>query len=375
MQNKAAAKLRDFYNIKPDAPIYQKEFGFYVLDRWIEQGYLKSREQTDDYQAYLRAVFGFDEPADNTLTGCGWTVPAYFPYFEEKVLEDRGAYEVIQDRAGRKVLTFKGKRTGFMPEYLEHPVKDRKSWEENVKWRLDPESPQRLAQSEMELAQAKAGQKSGNIIVQRAIGGYMFLRSLMGPEQLLYLFYDDPQLIHSCMETWLIFHDKIIEKHQSEISLDELFLGEDICYNNGPLISPDMIREFLFPYYQQLLQNIKKRNNGKRLNFQLDTDGNCNSVIELYRSIGCNYISPCEVASFCDVVSIGKKYPDLLISGGIDKRVLAQGKEAIKTHVGSIMPTMKKRGGYIPTCDHGVPAEVPFENYMYYRGLMLEYGE
>ncbi|MCD6506190.1 hypothetical protein J7M22_06150 [Candidatus Poribacteria bacterium] len=28
---------------------------------------------------------------------------------------------------------------------------------------------------------------------------------------------------------------------------------------------------------------------------------------------------------------------------------------------------MLKRGGYIPMCDHGVPDNVSFENYVYYR--------
>ena len=36
----SAKKIRDFYALRPDAPIYQKEFGYYVLDRWIDEGYL-----------------------------------------------------------------------------------------------------------------------------------------------------------------------------------------------------------------------------------------------------------------------------------------------------------------------------------------------
>jgi len=45
-----------------------------------------------------------------------------------EILEDRGEHEVERDHAGRHVLYFKGRRSGFMPEYIEHPVKDRKSW-------------------------------------------------------------------------------------------------------------------------------------------------------------------------------------------------------------------------------------------------------
>ena len=76
----------------------------------------------------------------------------------------------------------------------------------------------------------------------------------------------------------------------------------------------------------------------------------------------------------CDVVAVGRQHPDLRISGGIDKRVLAEGKEAIDRHLDSILPAMRRRGGYIPTCDHGVPEEVSFENYMHYRKRLLEYA-
>lgn len=371
----SAKKIRDFYAIRPDAPIYQKEFGYYVLDRWISEGYLKPREEVADYDAYLREVFGYDEPAVNSIGGLGWCEAGLFPEFEEKVLEDRGEYELVQDFAGRSVLCFKGRRSGFMPEYVDHPVKDMKTWEENIKWRMDPNTPGRMEMSRAAIERAKEGAKKGNAVVQQVVGGYMYLRSLMGPEELLYMFYDDPDLIHACMQTWFELADTVIARHQKEVAFDELFFGEDICYNHGALISPDMMKEFLLPYYQQLYTNMKKRNldQSRPLHFQIDTDGYCGDVIDIYRSIGCDYMSPFEVASGCDVVELAKRYPDLRMSGAIDKRIIAQGGDAIKRHLDYIMPYMRKRGGFIPTCDHGVPEEVSFENYMFYRKLMDEY--
>ena len=205
----------------------------------------------------------------------------------------------------------------------------------------------------------------------------MYLRSLMGPLELMYLLYDDPDLVHDCMRTWFQLADTIIAEHQKFVTLDEIFFGEDICYNHGSLISKDMIQEFLFPYYQQLISNAKKRqlDKSRKLYFQLDTDGFSDEVIDLYREgVGMDYLSPFEVASGCDVVRTGKEYPQLLISGGIDKRILASTPEEIDRELERIMPAMKRRGGYIPTCDHGVPAEVSFENYMHYRNRMREYA-
>ena len=371
--NPSAQKIRDFYDLKADAPIYKREFGWYVLERWIKEGHLKPMNEVSDYDAYLRSVFGFDEPAINSVYGLGWCEAALFPAFEEEVLEDRGAHELIRDFAGRTLLVFKNRRQGFMPEYIDHPVTDIESFEKNIKWRLNADTENRDTLSRKSLNDAIEGQRQGNAAVQCLIGGYMYLRSLIGPERLLYTFYDDPQLIHECMKTWFDLADTVIARHQTEISFDELFLAEDICYNSGALISPDMMREFLMPYYTQLYENMKKRNRVRKLHFQIDTDGYCNDVIDIYRSVGCDYMSPFEVAAGCDVVQIAKKYPDLLISGGIDKRIIAKGGDDIKRHLDYIMPFMRKRGGYIPTCDHGVPEEVSFENYMLYRKLMNEY--
>jgi uroporphyrinogen decarboxylase len=368
MMDPAARKLRDVYAIKPGAPVFQKEFGFYCQEAWRQQGLMPGC----DYAA----EFGYDAPGKHALWGAGWCEAAFTPPFEEKVLEDRGEHEVVQDHAGRKLLCFKNRRSGFMPEYMDHPVKNQATWERLCAWRLDPGSPERWHNFEADMTKARHAAGQGLIITQCVIGGYMYLRSLIGPEKLLYMFYDNPALVHTCMGSWLRLADAVTTRHQQHVTIDELFLGEDICYNSGSLISPDMMREFLFPYYRQLITNIKQRqlDPNRHLYFQIDTDGQAGPVIPLYQELGMDVMSPFEVASGCDVVAIGKQFPDLVISGGIDKRVLAEGKRAIDAHVDYIMPVMQRRGGYIPTCDHGVPAEVSLENYRYFRKRMLEYA-
>ena len=361
-------KYHDFYNLVPNAGIIQTEFGFYCFDRWKKEGYINDDTDTGK-------LFGFEWIGKHCLGELGWCEAPLLPEFKVEVLEDRGEHELVRDFAGRSVLYFKGKRDGFMPEYVDHPVKDMKTFEENIKWRLDPNSPERYKDLETRMKLAMERQNDDECpICQSVIGGYMYLRSLIGPEDLLYKFYDSPELIHACMQAWFDISDRVISEHQKYVSLDELFLAEDICYKSGPLISPDMMREFLFPYYQQLINNIKKRQlSDRKLHIQIDTDGNALPVIDVYKEIGMDFMSPFEVASDCDVVEIRKKYPDLLMLGGFDKRILAQGKDAIDREVDRIMPFMKEKGGYIPTCDHGVPEEVNFEDYMHYRKRMAEY--
>jgi uroporphyrinogen decarboxylase len=367
----SARKLRDIYAIKPGAPLYHCEFGFMegLRQRWLAEGL--------DPQADWRKEFGWDEPGAHALWGLGWCEAGFCPPFDNKVLEDRGELEVYQDFAGRGVLVFKGRRNGFMPEYLSHPVRDMKSWRDNCKWRMDATTPERWADFDKKMADARSAAGRGMLISQRVVGAYMYLRSLIGPVELLYAFYDMPDVIHDCMATWLQLADAVTARHQRHVTLDEIFFGEDICYNHGLLISPDMMKEFLLPYYQQLISNVRSRqlDRSRHLYVQIDTDGLAMPAIPLYRQgIGMDVMSPFEVASGCEVTAIARQYGDLVMTGGIDKRVLALGKDAIDRHVEAILPAMRARGGYYPTCDHAVPAEVSLENYRHYRKRCMELG-
>ncbi len=365
----AARHLRDTYAITPGIPLVKREFGYFSLEAWAEQGMPPDAD--------LVELFDFDPPGKFSLGQLGWCEAGLCPVFETRVLEDRGDYELVQDFAGRHVLCFKGRRDGFMPEYVDHPVKDMRSFEEQIHWRMDPASPERYTDLEVRMEAARDAAGRGLMITQNLVGGYMYLRSLMGPEDLLYAFHDKPEVVHACMEAWLALADAVTARHQEYVTIDEFFIGEDICYKGGSLISPRMMKEFLFPYYQQLVENIKTRqlDPARHLYVQVDTDGFADPVIPLYReAIGMDVMSPFEVAAGCDVVRTGQQYPDLAIFGGIDKRVLAQGRAAIDDMLERIIPVMRARGGYIPTCDHGVPAEVPYADYLYYRRRVVELG-
>ncbi len=359
--------LRDTYARTPGAPLVQREFPFYTMQQFYDQGL--------DPEADIAEVFGYDPPGGFDLKHLGWCEAELFPAFKEEVLEERGEQEVIRDCAGRHLLVFKGRRQGFMPQYIDHPVKDRKTWEKDVKWRLDPDAKDRFDYLEGLRERAVHHAAEGYMMSQHLVGGYMYLRSLFGPTEVMFAFHDMPELIHDCMKTWLALADAVIAKHQAFVTLDEFYIAEDICYNGGPLCPPDTMKEFLFPYYRELMASVRRRqiDQSRHLYVQVDTDGKAESVIRLYQeAIGMDVMSPFEVASGCDVVALGKAYPGLAMFGGIDKRELAKDKAAIDRMVERILPAMRERGGYIPHCDHAVPVEVSLENYLHYRRRCLE---
>lgn len=362
----SAQRLRATYAFQPVDHLYRREFYIWseALERWRGEGMPADANQDE--------LFGFDPPGSVGQWGLGWCEPPFVPAVVPRVLETTGDHEIALDKAGRTVKYFKGRRHGFMPTYLRHAVTCDRDWDETVAPLLSPETPERWATKiDADLAELKQAAADGKFIRQHCIGGYMYLRALVGPEEICYLFLDNPGLVHKMMRTWLELADRHTARVQQHVELDEFFIGEDICYNHGLLISPEMVRRFLFPYYQQILANVRSRQQ-QPLHFHVDTDGNCAEAIDLFVGIGMDKLSPVEIAANNDVLAIARKYPGLVLSGGIDKRVLADGPGAIDDYLGRIMPYMVSRGGFYPTCDHGVPDNVSYASYMHYRRRMME---
>lgn len=341
-----------------------------ALERWSHEGLPPNWQELN--------FFSFDppEPSRSPEVDLGWTETPLIPPFEACVLEETADYQVIQDPSGRVKRIFRDLPTLAMPTYLRHAVSCEADWEERVKYRLDPTTPERWTAFEAGKAHImadSAGGKPPYWLWQGLLGGYMYLRNMFGPEDLLYAFYDRPALIHDLMRTWFDFMDYSLERIQSAYALDQLTLAEDICYKTGMLISPATFREFLLPYYQELVSRAKARNT-RPLYFCVDTDGNPDEAIPLYLECGMDGMEPFEVAAGQDVVAKARQYPDLVIRGGIDKRLLRDGADLalLDAELERIMVPMRERGGYIPTVDHGIPPDVPLKHYLHFRAKMLE---
>jgi uroporphyrinogen decarboxylase len=58
----------------------------------------------------------------------------------------------------------------------------------------------------------------------------------------------------------------------------------------------------------------------------------------------------------------------------VDKRALARGRAAIDAEMARLAPVVEQ-GGFIPLVDHGVPDDVPYENYLYYLAQRKGVGQ
>ena len=101
----------------------------------------------------------------------------------------------------------------------------------------------------------------------------------------------------------------------------------------------------------------------------VDSDGNNDMLMPLFVEAGVNGFLPFEVAANNDIVEFRKKYPEIVIWGGLDKRVVLESKDAIKREIMEKVPVLWESGGYIPAIDHSV-MPCPQENWEYFLELL-----
>jgi uroporphyrinogen decarboxylase len=369
-------RMRRMFEGGPVDHLVRRPFGYFpqTYARWEREGAPADVLSGGTPGPRFGEFFGFDpEVWMPQCLDLGWCEAPVVPAYEEKVLRVEDGHEIVQDGVGRVKVYPIGVREQVMPTYLKHAVATRQDWERDVRPRLDPATPARWTGYEERAARDRARLAQGEgLHTANVVGGYMYMRSLVGPTDLLYLFYDAPDLVHSMMRAWRDLMVTCLGRVQRDVGpFFRLFLAEDICYKSGPLISPAMMREFLMPYYREVFETLRAGQPGA-LHFEIDTDGYCLPVVDVYREVGVTAMSPWEVASDCDVVEAGRRWPDLMLSGGIDKRVLAAGPRGIDRMLERILPPMVARGRYIPTCDHAVPEDVSLENYLHFRRRVME---
>jgi len=101
----------------------------------------------------------------------------------------------------------------------------------------------------------------------------------------------------------------------------------------------------------------------------VDCDGNINQLVSLWLEAGVNGMFPVEVAAGTDPIVLRDRYGKrVLLLGGVNKRALIAGKQAISKEIERIGPYVKE-GGWIPHVDHRVPPDVTLENYRHYLAL------
>ena len=342
-------------NYKPVDRIPIWDFGFWAetLELWRGEQGMPADVDPDDF-------FGMDvqwryAPVRLSL----------LPAFERQVLEDRADEQII--RMGDGVIARWPKSGTSMPDWIDYTLKDRATWEEHYKWRLDPDAGERITEEFRRLCREEWPQRDYPIII--SCGSVLGeIRNYLGLENFAYIQYDDPKLFREMVETVGTCVATTLERALSEakaagVTFDLGHFWEDICYNHGPLIHPTAFNEIAAPQIKRITDVVRKY--GVE-HVSVDCDGKVDELILPWRAAGVNVMFPIEIGDWADPLELRERFgKELLMIGGIDKRKLARGRKAIDEMIDHITPLVEQ-GGFIPTPDHRVPPDVKLEDYIYY---------
>ncbi len=299
----------------------------------------------------------------------------FIPLFDYEVLEEDERYIVARNGKGIVSRALKEGTVGggrmCMDEYIGFPVKEPKDFAE-IKKRLIAGIPERYPENLDDLIENQYKSRTCPLVLGTncAIRGfYWCAREWMGTEALSYAWFDHPELIHEMME---FFADFVIETSRpvlEKIQVEYVCFNEDYAMKSGPLLGPSTYETFIQPHLERICSFL--RDHGTKY-IAVDSDGNPEALIPLMMDAGVDIAWPLERASHVDPLAWRKKFGrDLRLWGGVDKRILVLGPEAIKEHLRTFIPLIEE-GGFIPTVDHTVQPGVSWDNFRCYMDLKRE---
>jgi uroporphyrinogen decarboxylase len=318
---------------------------------------------------------GYDPTRDDIGQGASpvhWIGHWFFPNppFEHQVIEEDDEHVLYVNHEGILMREMKNNPYSSMPQFVKFPVTTREEFRAFWRERMQPKPEERIGPDWREHIQALRDADAPLVIISDRWGGFFGpLRNLVGVETLCTLFYDDPAFIEEMMDADADFIIAMMDQILDTGPIDAFAFWEDMAYKTGPLLTPKLARKYMLPRYKRVADFLRDR--GVRW-IGLDSDGRIDTLIPVWLDAGLNFLYPFEVQAGMDVNKVRREYGrDLRMWGGVDKRAIAEGRDAIEAELARVRPLIEE-GGYIPMADHSCPPDISWPNYVYYMRRLGE---
>jgi len=325
---------------------------------------------------HLLGVLGIDpakiEPArERVELGADFTM---IPRFEEKVLERRQGHLIVQDWKGNvceisdafDVTYLREARDFVTRRWIRCPVETRADWEA-MKRRYGAGAPGRFPADFADRCR-RAADRDWPLAVAFP-GPFWQMREWCGFEPLCMMMIEHPGWVDEMAAFWSDFVAEVLGRVLEQLVPDVVHISEDMAYKGASMISPAMVRRFCRPAWERWTRLAREA--GVPL-VDVDSDGNVAELIPEWIDSGVNVCDPVEVAAGNDIVALRSAHGRrMAYRGGVDKRAMARGGRVIRAELARVEPVVRD-GGYIPSCDHGVPADVSWPDFVDYSRLLAE---
>ena len=368
-------------NYQPYDRLPLAHFGFWdeTLAKWAGEGHI-SRD--------LAAAWGDGNPADAEITAqLGFDLNYYSCYRPSTALRPSFKRRVIRELPDgtRHVLNSAGvivaEKTGAtgIPSEIEHLFKGRKEWEAEFRHRFQF-TPERLTEASVRVdgRMVPFGQ-GGREFLEKNERDYLYglycgslygdVRNFIGMENSCYLWLDGEALMIEIIDTVADLCYRCTKAAlESGAKFDFGHFWEDICFKNGPIISPQVFRRHVGPHYRRITQLLGEY--GIDI-VSLDCDGCIDALLPVWLVNGVNTMFPIEVGTWgASIAPWRKKYGrELRGVGGMNKVLFARGRAAIDAEIERLKPLVAL-GGYVPCPDHRLAPDAEWDTVRYYCDRM-----
>ncbi len=334
-----------------------------LLQEWADQGKIsrdiaENRRDGNEKDIELDKIIGWDFNWGGPL-GCS---DSLYPLFEEKVLE------VLPDgtkRVQNKYGVIERIKPGItsIPSEDDWLLKDRDAFESFYKDKMQYCKERINFEFYNKFNETRSMDRPIPISGGSVLGTIRDLTTVVG---MSYLMYDeDEDLLADIVDTFADMQYKCFEAIlETGAQFDYALYWEDICFNSGPLLSPEIFNELCSKHYKK--RNALFNKHGIDI-ISLDCDGVIEKLIPTWIENGVNTMFPLEVGVWGDQFESAKKNFGIELRGvgGMDKTVLRKDKAAVDAELERIK-RLVSLGGFIPCPDHRLMPGTKFELVQYY---------
>ena len=158
--------------------------------------------------------------------------------------------------------------------------------------------------------------------------------------------------------------------------VDVVAFSDDLGFQNGLIVSPELYRELFKPRHKKYFDTVKKHTSAF---IHLHSCGSIYKIIPDLIELGVDALNPVQVAARdMDSSKLAAEFGDRLsFWGGIDTQtVLPKGTTAdVKAEVRRRIRDLAPGGGYILCAVHNIQPDVPVENILAMYEAAKEYGK
>ena len=346
-------------------------FGYWneTVEKWANEGHI-TQEEAAGYCAQ-----GDNSWADNSImnklgfdfnwNNCHGSDVLLRPGFEYTVLEEKpDGSRIVRDSQGLICNVKPG--VNSIPGEIGTTLTDRDAWEQLYLPKLQMCRERANLEYTRNLPKAQDRENPLGLHLGSLIG---HMRNMLGVENLSYLYADDEDLYAEIVDTLCgLCYECAKLQLSTGAEFDYAHYWEDICFKNGPLVTPGVFRELVGPWYRKISDLV----NSYGIDIiSLDCDGCIDALVPIWLENGVNTMFPIEVGTWnASIAPWREKYGRQLRGvGGMNKTVFAQDKAAVEREVERLKGLIDL-GGFIPCPDHRIAPDAKFELVQYYCELM-----